>query len=232
MEKSPNQLIVDILQEKSGIKQKIYDNTLKKFNQLKEVMNNLTLEMNKYLKGLDKRIVLEYQDRGKFESQVKIAGDVLIFSMHSNVFQFNREHSIWKNPYVTSDKLASYCGIINIYNFLSDSFKYQRIDDLGYLIARIFINKDDYFFVEGKRQLGFLYNNFGAAKINNDTLKSIIQSAILYSLDFDLLVPPYDAVKIVSVAQMNKKIETSRIQTGKRLGFLFNSDDVHEAANT
>jgi hypothetical protein len=47
-------------------------------------------------------------------------------------------------------------------------------------------------------------------------------------LEFDLLVPPYDMVKIASVAQMNSKIDSSKLQTGKRLGFKFNSDDVLE----
>ncbi len=76
--------------------------------------------------------------------------------------------------------------------------------------------------------MGFLYNNFGSAIIDKESVKKIIESAILYTLEFDLLVPPYDMVKIASVAQMNTKIENSKIQTGKRLGFTFNSDDVLE----
>ena len=39
------------------------------------------------------------------------------------------------------NQLGTFCGIINIYNFLSDSFKYNRESDLGYLVGRIFINK-------------------------------------------------------------------------------------------
>mgnify|MGYP001766559604 CR=1 FL=1 len=118
--------------------------------------------------------------------------------------------------------------MINIYNFLTDSFKYNRLEDLGYLVGRLFVNKDNHYFVEGKRQMGFLYNNFGTAIVDKDSLKRIIESAILYCLEFDLLVPPYDVIKIASVAQMNTKIENSKLQTGKRLGFKFNSDDVLE----
>ena len=33
-------------------------------------------------------------------------------------------------------------------------------NDLGYLIGRIFINHENHFMVQGKRQLGFLYNDF------------------------------------------------------------------------
>ena len=148
--------------------------------------------------------------------------------MHTNVFEIPRDHFVNKSSYVKEDKDRAYCGIINIYNFLSDSFKYNRADDLGYLIARLFVNKEKYFFVEGKRQLGFVYSNFGKKAIDKSSLLNIIQTAILYAMEFDLLVPPYDHAKIASVAQMNKKIQSSIIQTGKRLGFQFNSDDISE----
>lgn len=222
------QLILKNLTEKSGMKQLVYDNTFATFNLIKEVLHEMASDYNASFKGIDKRVKLEYHDRGKFEAELRVAGDILIFSMHSNVFQFDRDHNVWKLSYVKENNLASYCGIINIYNFLRDSFKYNRLDDLGYLIGRIFINKDYHYFVEGKRQMGFLYNNFGNATIDKESLINIIQSSILYTLEFDLLVPPYDVVKIASVNQMNTKIENSKLQTGKRLGFKFNSDDVLE----
>lgn len=221
-------LIINNLAIKANLKQVVYDNTLETFNLLKEVLLEIEDGCNLKLKGVDKRVQLDYKDRGKFEAQLKVAGDLLIFSMHSNIFEFNREHGVWKTSYVQKDKTNSYCGIINIYNFLSDSFKYNRSDDLGYLIARLFVNKEKRYFVEGKRQLGFLYSNFGKETIDNKALLKIIQTAILYAMEFDLLVPPYDHVKIASVAQMNKKIQSSVLQTGKRLGFQFNSDDVTE----
>ena len=222
------QLILGNLSEKSAMKQIVYDNTFATFNLIKEVLHEMATDYNSAFKGLDKRVKLEYHDRGKFEAEIRVAGDILIFSMHSNVFQFDRDHNIWKLSYVKDNPNASYCGIINIYNFLRDSFKYNRLDDLGYLIGRIFINKEYHYFVEGKRQMGFLYNNFGTATIDKESLINIIQSSILYTLEFDLLVPPYDVVKIASVNQMNTKIENSKLQTGKRLGFKFNSDDVLE----
>jgi hypothetical protein len=193
---------------------------------LKQVLAETEKDFNGTLSGFDQRIHLEFKDNGKFETQIKVAGDLLIFSMHSNAFEFNREHSIWKTPFAQQDPLNTYCGIINIYNFLADSFRYHRDEDLGYLIGRIFINKDSYFIVEGKRQLGYLFNMFGLHKISRSSMSEIITTAILYALEFDLLVPPYDNVKIASVAQMNENIENSKLQTGKRLGFKFNSDDV------
>ena len=227
-EKDPKSIIIQTLSVKARLKQQVFDKTFLVFNQAKEVLQEITNDYNGKLKGVDKRVLLEYKDRGKFEAQLKVAGDMLIFSMHSNIFEFDRGHVVWKTSYAQKDKTNTYCGIIRIYNFLSDSFKYNRNDDLGYLIARVFVNKEMYYFVEGKRQFGFLYSNFGKEKITREIIKKIINTAIVYALQFDLLVPPYDNVKIASVGQMNKKIQITKLQTGKRVGFQFNSDDVSE----
>jgi len=223
--------IIKIISEKSAKKQHVFDNTYSAFSNLKTVLQYIANNFNSNLHEVDKRVHLEYKDQGVFDAQLKVAGDLLIFNMHSNAFEFDRNHTIWKLSYVEKNPLSSICGMISIYNFLNDSFRYNRLDDLGYLIARIFINKDNFYFVEGKRQMGYWINNFGTTLLNNETLRDIVYSAIQYSLEFDLLVPPYDSVKIVSVAQINSQIESSRIQTGKRLGFTFNSDDVSAETN-
>ena len=218
--------IIGTLKEKSILKQKVYDNTFESFNIAKDVLKSLSKEINASIIGADPRIRLEYTDRSNFDAQIKVAGDILLFSMHSNIFQFDREHPAWKTSYIQKNKFNAYSGIINIYNYLADSFKYSRQDDLGYLIARIFINHEKQYFVEGKRQMGMLFTNFGSEEISRQSLQLIISTAILYALEFDLLVPPYDAVKIATVGQAEAKIQHSRVITGKRLGFQFNSDDV------
>ncbi len=219
-------VIISTLREKSILKQKVYDNTLEWFSVVKDVLKNLSKDVNANLGNIDSRIKMEYTDRSNFDAQLKIAGDILLFSMHSNIFQFDREHPAWKTPYIQKNKFNAYSGIINIYNFLFDSFKYSRLDDLGYLIARIFINHENQYLVEGKRQMGMLFSNYGNEAISRNSLQLIISTAIQYSLEFDLLVPPYDTVKIATVGQAEAKIQHSRVITGKRLGFQFNSDDV------
>ncbi len=218
--------IVGTLKDKSLLKQKVFDNTFESFTVAKEVLKNLSKEINTSLSGTDSRIRMEYTDRSNFDAQLKVAGDILLFSMHSNIFQFDRDHPAWKTAYIQKNKYNAYSGIINIYNFLADSFRYSRLDDLGYLIARIFINHEKQYFVEGKRQMGMLFTNYGSEEISMQSLQLIISTAIQYSLEFDLLVPPYDTVKIATVGQAEAKIQHSRVITGKRLGFQFNSDDV------
>lgn len=219
-------VIIGTLKEKSVLKQKVYDNTLDSFCIIKETLKSLSKEVNVNLAGIDSRVKMEYTDRSNFDAQLKVAGDILLFSMHSNIFQFDREHPAWKTAYIQKNKYNAYSGIINIYNYLADSFKYSRFDDLGYLIARIFINHENQYFVEGKRQMGMLFTNYGNEEISKTSLQNIILTAIQYALEFDLLVPPYDTVKISTVGQAEAKIQSSRVITGKRLGFQFNSDDV------
>lgn len=218
--------IIGTLKEKSLLKQKVYDNTLASFSHVKDILKTLAKDVNNNLGNTDGRIKLEYTDRSSFDAQIKVAGDILLFSMHSNIFQFDREHPAWKTPYIQKNKMNAYSGIINIYNFLADSFKYSRLDDLGYLIARVFINHENQYFVEGKRQMGMLFTNYGSEAISKQSLQVVIETAIQYALEFDLLVPPYDTVKIATVGQAEAKIQHSRVITGKRLGFQFNSDDV------
>jgi hypothetical protein len=224
--------ILQTLKGKALEKQRVHDNTFEIFQLVKEVLHELASEMNEDLQGVDKRVKLEYRDRGQYEAEIRVAGDILVFSMHSNVFQFDRSHIIWKTSYAKQDAMNAYCGMISIYNFLTDSFRLNRLDDLGYLVGRIFINRDYRYFVEGKRQMNFVCHNFGSKVIDRSSVRQIAEIAIQYSLNFDLLAPPYDAAKIVSVGQINNKIEDAKIQTGKRLGFQFNSDDVVNKADS
>jgi len=116
--------IISTLKEKSILKQKVFDNTLEAFSNVKDVLKSLAKEVNNNLTGMDSRIKLEYTDRSNFDAQIKVAGDILLFSMHSNIFQFDREHPAWKTAYIQKNKYNAYSGIINIYNFLADSFRY------------------------------------------------------------------------------------------------------------
>lgn len=225
MAQDPNSLILSTLAEKSLVKLDVYNNTLEAFKSMKKVARYMATNFKKQLRSVDDRISVEYRDEGAFQFAIKIAADTMVFSMHTNVFEFDRKHQIWNTPLAKKDDFATYCGMISIYNFLSDSFKYNRSEDLGYLIGRLFVNKDKYFFVEGKRQLGVLFNRFGQSEIDNKEIRQIIQSAILFSLDFDLLVPPYDKVQVVSVEQINRKTSANQMKTAKRLGFKFYKEE-------
>jgi hypothetical protein len=212
---------------KTSVKHQVYQNTLQAFVILRKVLKQLQRDYTNILQGkVAAELLPAYKERGPFEVEFKIGGDLLIFSMHTNVFEFDRDNPVWKLKYIQDDILRSYCGMINIYNFLKDSFKYNRVNDLGYLVARIFINNEKHFFVEGKRQSEELLKDFEVDTISPGLIREIIEVALHYSVQFDLLVPPYEQVKIATVEQMLEKITLSKIATGKRIGFSFNTDDV------
>ena len=220
----PRDLILNMLRTKSGMKQDVYARTIDLFGRLKVTVQEVAKDLEEAMASADKRITVKYTDKGEMACELKVAGDTIIFHMHTNVFKLEQTHSLWKTSYMAEDELRGYFGVINMYNFLSDSFKYNRERDLGYLVARLFQNKDGHFFVQGKRQLGFLYNDLANNTIDAAKLKQVLHSAILYVLDFDLLTPPYDQVNQVTVSEVNELNANMQISTGKRLGFRFQAD--------
>lgn len=219
------ELILETLKTKACLKQDVFKKTKNVFQKFKTEAKKLVTELTTEMNLTDKDVSVEFINKDEYEFHIKFGGDILVFFMHTNVFDFEKSHPIWKTSYLKDDDLRAYCGMINVYNFLADSFKYNRLNDVGYLVARLFLNKDQHYFVEGKRQLGFLYNDFVNETINNGKIRNIIESSILYSMDFDLLTPHYDAMKVVSVNEVNEATSAMNIKTGKRLGFKFEADN-------
>ena len=220
----PTDDLFEGIQKKAAFKHGIYNLTLDTFRMFKSILNEMAIEY-RLKHGNEKTMVpFEFHDKGEFEAELKFGGDILIFIMHSNIFEFSRDHEVMKTSYVREDPDRSYCGIIMIFNFLADSFRYNRENDLGYLIGRIFINKDSHYFIEGKREVGQLYNNFQSSVMDKTAARQMIESAIRYTINFDLLTPPYENMKEVTVADIQTTLDNMQIATGKRLGFRFQGD--------
>lgn len=214
--------VFEALRTKALLKQDVFNKTYLSFQLIKKVLRNLEKEYNEKFKSLNK-VRFEYHETDDYKVELTFGGDVLIFMLHTNIFQFPRLHEVMKTQYINEDAQRSYCGVINIYNFLADSFIFNRPNDLGYMIGRIFVNKEQHYFIEGKREIGQLYHNFQASIITETAMEDIIRSAIVYTLNFDLLTPPYDEVKLVRVEDMQAS-SSVKLVTGKRLGFRFQGD--------
>jgi hypothetical protein len=212
-------IILQLLSQKSVMKQDVYTNTIAVFNEFKDILKQKAEELSDEILKVDKRVNIYFKEVSLQSVQLKIAGDILDFQMHSNVFEFDRSHPMFKTGYVRNNELNSYCGIISVYNFLADSYKYNRLSDLGYLIARIFINRERRFFVETRTQIGYKYANFSPEPIGPKQMIDIVNELIIYSITFDLFTPPYDSVRQVTVAEMQEKSSSSALRTGKRLGY-------------
>lgn len=216
--------IVDLLKSKSVMKQDVFLNTKEWFGVLKQELADCVSLIQEGLEDSPK-VRLKYVDAGPFEAQLFIGSDVLIFYMHTNVFKFPSTNFAHQSSYLKQDPEAAYCGIINIYNFLADSYELNRLNDSGYLISRIFVNKDNHFTIEGKGYLEFAYRDFLNQVMNKKVIKDVILKVAAYALEFDLLTPPYNAVGVVSVDQMQTLSSNSKMKTGKRLGFKFQNEN-------
>ncbi|MBQ5638489.1 MAG: hypothetical protein IIV06_05495 [Alistipes sp.] len=231
MENTPlrNQILEKIIR-KSNHKQHVFDTTFSAMNLLKESLLEMASELDDALEGnLDRRVRLEYRDRGKFECQLQIAGDVLIFQMQTDIYLPSgiTQIALSRNPYIQEDVTRGYCGVINIYNFLSDSFKFNRKDDEGYLIGRMYVNAEGHYFVEGYGH-NYLASSlhFGEQELNATSIVPLLEETILVALDFDPQVPPYDENLRVTVDQFNTKMDNSKFVYGKLIGHDFSLDNI------
>jgi hypothetical protein len=213
--------LVQLLKQKTILKQTVFKNTLAWFEVLKDEVKKCV----EILKGEidDDRIRLRYVERGDTEIQLYVGSDVLIFNMHTNVFKIPESDYSSQTSYVVKNPANAYCGILNIYNFLADSYEYNRIADLGYLIGRVLINREDHFMIEGKGQLGYIYKDFMHQIISKELLRDIILRVSIHATNFDLYTPPYRAVQKATVADLREQNQSSKLKTGKRLGFKFES---------
>ena len=211
--------IISGLNNKAALKQHVYRNTLATFEQLKKCAREIAEHLTPKVIEKDEMLEVELVEVSDFEFHLKFSGDTISFIMHTNVFAFPPEHEVGKNPYVLEAPNRGYCGMIQAYNFLSDSLKYQRLADVGYLLARLFINSEGHFYVDGQRQLNFLYKDFAKQEIDTDAIVKIIEQTMLYALDFDLYVPPIEAMSEITLQQKKVFNNPGGLATGKRLGF-------------
>ncbi|MFN4812148.1 MAG: hypothetical protein ACOVPB_12730 [Bacteroidia bacterium] len=226
MESNLREQIIKIMKEKSSVKQDIFQETLNAFRTLKDVARAEAENLKREAFNIDKRVTIEFRDRSDFMFELKVAGDLLVFQMHTNIFEFDNAHYIKKTPYVTKNDMLSFCGMISVYNFLADSFKYYRINDVGYLMARVFVNKETSYFVESKnRKITMMHSDFGSQKFLTDKALHLLETIILAALEFDLYTPPYDTQREITVSEVNDSSSKISIQTGKRLGFKFQFED-------
>ena len=110
--------ILNLLTEKSVMKQDVFSNTISVFKLLKEILQERANDLESELSKVDKRVSIVFKENGPQSIQLKVAGDMLDFHMHSNVFEFEPSHPMFKTGYIKNNNLNSYCGIINVYNLI------------------------------------------------------------------------------------------------------------------
>ncbi|MEY4792343.1 MAG: hypothetical protein RIT34_1150 [Bacteroidota bacterium] len=217
------QQLIDLLMHKSALKQDVADDLEVVFADLRKLID---LEI-KALKEVitDERVRLFVKDRGDHEFHVYIGSDVLVFNLHHNVFRLPDSNPLWGTSYFKSQPNNGYFGTIHIYNFLAESLQQNRLDDQGYLLARIFVNHERHFFIEGKGSLGYTFSDPQHMLLSSEMLQLIAQMSFAYALQFDLYIPPFELMDEVSVGQIYVMGEQLKLRTAKRLGFKMSADE-------
>ncbi len=154
---------------------------------------------------------------------MKIAGDLLVFLLHTNIVTLDPEHGVNKSPYVMESPERRYLGQINVYNFMADSFKYNRLNDPGYLLARLFVNCENHFLVEGDGQLGYMFNDISQHTLEEADISIFIQLLIVRAIDSDLVSPPFPTLRSIT---LNQKLGmTSALGMGQKIGFQMSYEE-------
>ncbi|MDJ0366576.1 hypothetical protein QMK33_15560 [Hymenobacter sp. H14-R3] len=214
-------LIAEGLREKSSAKQAIFRATQATFTLLRQVSQQLCLELTqKVTTDADASVRIECLPVNEMEFHIRFSGDLLVFVMHSNIVTFPDDFGPLTTPYVAADFRRRFFGHIMAYNFMADSIRYQRLNDPGYLLGRLLINIDSHYFLEGVQQLKLPDNDMSHNAITDESLRLFVESAMIAAVNNDLIAPPLPEIQKISVKQ---KLENQQVSWGRKVGFSFSS---------
>ena len=212
-------LIAEGLREKSSAKQAIFRATEAAFTLLRQVSQQLCLELTQRVTAdADASVKIECQPINEMEFHIRFSGDLLVFVMHSNIVTFPDDFGPLNTPYVEADFRRRFFGHIMAYNFMADSIRYQRLNDPGYLLGRLLINIDGHYFLEGVQQLELPGNDMSANAVTPESLRLFVESAMIAAVNNDLIAPPLPEIQRISVKQ---KLENQQVSRGSKVGFSF-----------
>lgn len=217
MQQDPTENIAQILLNKSSIKQKTYRNVCKAFKQLQEVATLLVDILSAKTTERDEDIKLKVEAINDQEFHIQIAGDLLVFVLHTNIITLPSEYEYNQTDYVSNQPLRKYLGQINVYNFMADSFTFNRLNDPGYLLTRLLINHENHFIVEGDRQVGFMFESVSSKPLEKVDLDILIKLIIAQAAENDLIVPPFSKIRNITVREKLEK--TQSLGAGNKIGF-------------
>lgn len=60
---------------------------------------------------------------------------------------------------------------------------------------------------------------FSFEPITKQQLMEVVNELVIFAISFDLYTPPYDSIKEVTVGEIQEKISSINLRTGKRLGY-------------
>lgn len=213
----PIEHIRHLLESKSTAKQITYKNLLAAFQILKNEAERIIDELQKTAKPGDEDVTEGFNEVNDHEFYVKLAGDLLVFVLHTNVVTLPPDHPVMTDPYIKQNEVNRYFGQIMVYNFMSDSLKFNRGNDPGYLLARLLINHEGRYLIEGDGQLGALFNKISDGPISEAELNILVKLVLMIAIENDLIAPPFPQVQFITLSQKMEK--TQELGAGQKIGF-------------
>jgi hypothetical protein len=221
MNQDPSLHIANLLLTKSGVKQVTYRNICTAFKGLKEEAIHIINEINSKTHSKDEDITLSVVDISEQEFHVKVAGDLLAFFLHTNIITLSDDYAYNKSEYVLENTDRKYLGQINVYNFMADSLKYNRMHDPGYLVSRLMVNFENHFIVEGDKPIDFLFETVSTKTLDRTDLNVLVHLIITQAIENDLVAPPFNQIRGLTLQQ--KLANTEVVGAGQKIGFQMNS---------
>jgi hypothetical protein len=221
----PVKFIKNMLENKSTAKQTTYKNLCWAFSVLSVETKKIIDEIRKRAKPDDPDVTVEFNIVSEHEFDVKLAGDMLIFVMNTNIVTFEDSHPILKEVYVSESDVNRYFGQIMVYNFMADSLKYNRVNDPGYLLARLMINHENRFFIEGEKELTE-FNAISEKGVTEADLVQLVKVVLKMAIENDLVAPAFTNVKSITLNQ--KKDHALELGGAQKIGFRMSYENKTE----
>lgn len=212
----PIQFIKHLLESKSNAKQTAYKHIQRAFSVLSGESRSVVTELNRRAHPADKDVTVEFNGINSQEFEVKLAGDMLIFVMNTNIVTLDESHHILKEEYIRENEVNRYFGQIMVYNFMAESLKYRRNNDPGYLLARLMVNHENRFFIEGERELES-FNRISEQPVSEDDLRLFVKIVLKMAIENDLVAPPFTEVKSITLNQ--KRNHSFELGGAQKIGF-------------
>ncbi len=213
----PLEHIRHLLESKSTAKQITYKNLLAAFKILAKESKRVAEELRKMVKPGDEDVTIDFKVVNENEFDVKLAGDLLVFVLHTNIVTFDESHAVMQDPYIRQNEVNRYFGQIMIYNFMADSLKFNRVNDPGYLLARLLINHEGRYIIEGEGRLSAIADKISPQPITESELGILVKLALTIAIENDLMAPPFPQVRFITLSQKMEKAQ--ELGAGEKIGF-------------
>ncbi|EIM73912.1 hypothetical protein A3SI_16852 [Nitritalea halalkaliphila LW7] len=204
------------LQEKAALKAAVFKLTQSAFKRLEMQAHQLAQELHAQVK-LDAGVQVQFDQVNAHEFILRFGEDALVVILQSNVVKLPEERYLSKAKYVKADDKRAYFGQILVYNFLSDTITYNRMEDHGYLIGRLLLNIENKFFIEGERNLVFHYPELKENDLTDEKLRDMLMLLMRSAVDNDLLAPAFQELMVINYQQ--KLLYTSGLGSPQKIGF-------------